>query len=217
MCGLLAFVAATASAAPAAVGADAAEAVARAAHFMHHRGPDELGIWTDPSDSEAKSNPATASDTKRTGAILGFNRLSIIDIAHSHQPLRWGPPEHPDRYVLVFNGEIYNYLELRAELGTTHGAIFATEGDGEAIVAAYHYWGTDALNRLRGMFAFALWDTLTCELFCARDPFGIKPLFLATGSGGVAVASEKKCLLDLAELVGFDTAVDRRAVQHYTV
>ncbi len=67
------------------------------------------------------------------------------------------------------------------------------------------------------MFAFALWDTVTRELFCARDPFGIKPLFMATGTGGTAVASEKKCLLDLAELVGFDTGIDERAVQHYTV
>jgi asparagine synthase (glutamine-hydrolysing) len=67
------------------------------------------------------------------------------------------------------------------------------------------------------MFAFALWDTVNRELFCARDPFGIKPLFMATGPGGTAVASEKKCLLDLAELIGFDTAIDERAVQHYTV
>ena len=93
-------------------------------------------------------------------SVLGFNRLSIIDIAHSHQPLRWGPPESPDRYVLVFNGEIYNYLELREQLRAEHGAVFATDGDSEAIVAAYHYWGTDALTRLRGMFAFALWDTV---------------------------------------------------------
>ena len=147
---------------------------------MRHRGPDEPGTWSDDH------------------VVLGFNRLSIIDIAHSHQPLRWGPPESPDRYVLVFNGEIYNYLELRAELAADHGAVFATDGDGEAIVAAYHYWGTDALTRLRGMFAFALWDTVAKELFCARDPFGIKPLFMATGPGGTAVGSEKKCLLDLA-------------------
>jgi asparagine synthase (glutamine-hydrolysing) len=118
---------------------------------------------------------------------------------------------------LVFNGEIYNYLELRAELAERHGAVFATDGDGEAIVAAYHYWGADALTRLRGMFAFALWDNVASELFCARDPFGIKPLFMASGTGGTAVASEKKCLLELASLIGFDTAIDLRAVQHYTV
>jgi len=195
MCGLLAFVAAG-GAAPSAV--EAVDAVGRASHLMRHRGPDEPGTWADGP------------------VVLGFNRLSIIDIAHSHQPLRWGPPENPDRYMLVFNGEIYNYLELRAELAARHGATFTTDGDGEAIVAAYHYWGVDAVLRLRGMFAFALWDTCTGELFCARDPFGIKPLFMATGTGGTAVASEKKCLLALADLVGFDTGIDERAVQHYT-
>jgi asparagine synthase (glutamine-hydrolysing) len=175
------------------------DAVSGASHLMRHRGPDEPGTWSDGR------------------AVLGFNRLSIIDIAHSHQPLRWGPPEAPDRYVLVFNGEIYNYLELRAELADKHGASFATEGDGEAILAAYHHWGAAALARLRGMFAFALWDTVAGELFCARDPFGIKPLFMATGPGGTAVGSEKKCLLGLAEEIGFDTGIDVRAVQHYTV
>jgi asparagine synthase (glutamine-hydrolysing) len=166
---------------------------------MRHRGPDEPGTWSDAD------------------VVLGFNRLSIIDIAHSHQPLRWGPPSSPDRYVLVFNGEIYNYLELRAELSADHGAVFATDGDGEAIIAAYHHWGTDTLTRLRGMFAFALWDTVEKELFCARDPFGIKPLYMATGSGGTAVGSEKKCVLDLAEVLGIDLGIDDRAVQHYTV
>jgi asparagine synthase (glutamine-hydrolysing) len=201
MCGLLAFVSAAAGGDSSGSAADTADAVARASHLMRHRGPDEPGTWADPVGT----------------VVFGFNRLSIIDIAHSHQPLRWGPPESPERYELVFNGEIYNYLELRAELAERHGAVFATDGDGEAIVAAYHHWGADALTRLRGMFAFALWDNVAGELFCARDPFGIKPLFMATGTGGTAVASEKKCLLDLADLIGCDTAIDLRAVQHYTV
>jgi asparagine synthase (glutamine-hydrolysing) len=175
------------------------DAVSGASHLMRHRGPDEPGTWADDR------------------VVLGFNRLSIIDIAHSHQPLRWGPPSSPDRYVLVFNGEIYNYLELREALRSEFGAVFATDGDGEAIIAAYHHWGTDALKRLRGMFAFALWDTVEHELFCARDPFGIKPLYMATGSGGTAVGSEKKCLLDLADTIGIDLGIDNRAVQHYTV
>ena len=179
------------------------DAVSGASHLMRHRGPDEPGTWAD--------------DAVQPTTVLGFNRLSIIDIAHSHQPLRWGPPESPDRYVLVFNGEIYNYLELRAELAAEHGAVFATDGDSEAIVAAYHYWGTDALTRLRGMFAFALWDTVEGELFCARDPFGIKPLYMATGTGGTVFGSEKKCLLDLAATIGLDVGIDERAVQHYTV
>ncbi|AMO62137.1 asparagine synthase, glutamine-hydrolyzing [Mycolicibacterium phlei] len=195
MCGLLALLRdPSADVSPAVI-----DTVSAASHLMRHRGPDEPGTWSDEH------------------LVLGFNRLSIIDIAHSHQPLRWGPPETPDRYVLVFNGEIYNYLELREALRTEHGATFATDGDGEAIVAAYHHWGTDALSRLRGMFAFALWDTVEGELFCARDPFGIKPLFMATGPGGTAVGSEKKCLLALADTLGLDLSLDQRAVQHYTV
>ncbi len=199
MCGLLAYVRDPVRNPASALSPEVVEAVSGASHLMRHRGPDEPGTWADHD------------------AALGFNRLSIIDIAHSHQPLRWGPPEAPDRYVLVFNGEIYNYLELRAELAAEHGAVFATDGDGEAIIAAYHHWGADALSRLRGMFAFALWDTVERELFCARDPFGIKPLFMATGPGGTAVGSEKKCLLDLAPLLGLDLGIDERAVQHYTV
>ncbi|MDT5091267.1 MAG: hypothetical protein QOH60_630 [Mycobacterium sp.] len=195
MCGLLALMRDPSSA----VTAEVVEAVSNSSHVMRHRGPDEPGTWSDPD------------------VVFGFNRLSIIDIEHSHQPLRWGPADTPDRYVLVFNGEIYNYLELREQLAAEHGAEFTTDGDGEAIVAAYHYWGVAALARLRGMFAFALWDTERRELFCARDPFGIKPLFLASGPGGTAVASEKKCLLDLAGILGIDLAIDERAVQHYTV
>ena len=203
VCGLLALVGPGAGS----ISGRTVEAVAGASHLMRHRGPDEPGTWTD----------AISADPSSGTVVLGFNRLSIIDIAHSHQPLRWGPADEPDRYVLVFNGEIYNYLELRSELAERHGATFATDGDGEAIVAAYHFWGTAALTRLRGMFAFALWDTTRRELFCARDPFGIKPLFMATGPGGTAVGSEKKCLLDLAGVLGADTAIDVRAVQHYTV
>jgi asparagine synthase (glutamine-hydrolysing) len=205
MCGLLALVRDPS----AAVTAETVDAVSDSSHLMRHRGPDEPGTWSDVG--------AAGSATSGGAVVFGFNRLSIIDIEHSHQPLRWGPPDEPGRYMLVFNGEIYNYVELRAELAAEHDAVFATDGDGEAIIAAYHYWGADALNRLRGMFAFALWDTERHELFCARDPFGIKPLFMATGPGGTAVASEKKCLLDLAETLGIDLGIDERAVQHYTV
>ncbi len=195
MCGLLAYLTdPSVETSPALV-----DAVSGASHLMRHRGPDEPGTWADDD------------------VVLGFNRLSIIDIAHSHQPLRWGPPESPQRYALVFNGEIYNYLELRESLRSEHGAVFHTDGDGEAIVAGYHHWGTDVLARLRGMFAFALWDTQTRELICARDPFGIKPLYMATGPGGTVLGSEKKCLVDLAPTAGLDLDIDERAVQHYTV
>ncbi len=153
---------------------------------MRHRGPDEPGTWHDTTDAIGAGGSAGGQ------VVLGFNRLSIIDIAHSHQPLRWGGPDDaPDRYVLVFNGEIYNYVELREELRSEHGAVFHTDGDGEAILAAYHHWGTEALTRLRGMFAFALWDSVEQELFCARDPFGIKPLFMATGPGGTVWAARR--------------------------
>jgi asparagine synthase (glutamine-hydrolysing) len=181
------------------------EQVYNALHCVRHRGPDERGTWHD------------------NHLIFGFNRLSIIDIEHSHQPLRWGPPENRERYALTFNGEVYNYLELRAELRAEHGAefgdapMFATEGDGEAVVAAFHYWGAEGVRRLRGMFAFAIWDTETQELFLARDPFGIKPLFLATGPGGTAFGSEKKSLLELLPALGLSDALDPRALEHYTV
>lgn len=199
MCGLLGFLTSD-TAAP-----ETVERVYDALHCVRHRGPDERGTWHDDQ------------------LIFGFNRLSIIDIEHSHQPLRWGPADDPGRYALTFNGEIYNYLELREELARDHAAefgeqpMFATEGDGEAIVAAFHYWGPDAVRRLRGMFAFAIWDTRTRELFLARDPFGIKPLFLATGPGGTAFGSEKKSLLELLPDLGLDESLDHRALEHYTV
>lgn len=195
MCGLLGALTADRSA------ADRADAVAAATHCMRHRGPDESGTWHDDD------------------LVLGFNRLSIIDLEHSHQPLRWGPPESPGRYAIVFNGEIYNYLELRAELAREHGAVFATSGDTEVIVAALHHWGREGLHRLRGMFAIALWDTVDRELFLARDPFGIKPLFLATTAAGTTFGSEKKSLLELGSgAVGPDgQGLDERALQHYLV
>jgi len=201
VCGLLALV--TDPGAESLPSPSTVDAVSGATALMRHRGPDEPGTWSDDAQ-----------------VVLGFNRLSIIDIAHSHQPLRWGPPEAPDRYVLVFNGEIYNYLELREALRGEYGAEFATDGDGEAIVAAYHHWGADALTKLRGMFAFALWDSVEQELFCARDPFGIKPMFMASGPGGTVVGSEKKCLVEVCEKIGrlgVDLGIDKRAVQHYTV
>ncbi|WP_280424929.1 asparagine synthase (glutamine-hydrolyzing) [Nocardia carnea] len=199
MCGLLGYLTSD-TAAP-----ETVERVYDALHCVRHRGPDERGTWHDDQ------------------LIFGFNRLSIIDIEHSHQPLRWGPADDPERYALTFNGEIYNYLELREELARDHAAefgerpMFATEGDGEAIVAAFHYWGPEAVRRLRGMFAFAIWDTRSRELFLARDPFGIKPLFLATGPGGTAFGSEKKSLLELLPDLGLDESLDHRALQHYTV
>ena len=147
--------------------------------LQRHRGPDDTEVWHDDR------------------AVLGFNRLSIIDIENSGQPLRWGPPEDPDRYWMVFNGEIYNYLELRAELASSDGAVFHTEGDGEAIVAGYHYHGADWVQRLRGMFAFVIWDAREQRAFGARDWFGIKPLYTTATPDGVAFSSEAKSLREL--------------------
>jgi asparagine synthase (glutamine-hydrolysing) len=114
-----------------------------------------------------------------------------------------------------FNGEIYNYLELREQLATEHGAKFATEGDGEAIVAAYHYLGADAVKKLRGMFAFMIWDSERKVVFGARDPFGIKPLYYSSGPHGTAFSSEKKSLLELAGSLGVKEELDKTALQHY--
>jgi asparagine synthase (glutamine-hydrolysing) len=180
---------------------DAAQRVAdvtAALRCQRHRGPDETGTWHD------------------TDVVLGFNRLSIIDLDHSHQPLRWGPPEAPQRYTILCNGEIYNYIELREELRSEpYGASFLTEGDTEVVVAAYHHFGPAAVTRLRGMFAFVLWDAQRRVVFGARDPFGIKPMFSCVGPDGIAFASEKKSLLELAPSLGVSTEVDRRSLQHY--
>ena len=192
MCGLLGLLTAQ---------QDAARRVAdvtTALRCQRHRGPDETGTWYDAD------------------VVLGFNRLSIIDLEHSHQPLRWGPPEAPERYTILFNGEVYNYIELRDELRREPYRVnFVTEGDTEVVIAAYHHFGTAAVRRLRGMFAFVIWDACRRVAFGARDPFGIKPLFSCTGPGGVAFASEKKSLLELAPSLGVPTAIDRRALQHY--
>jgi asparagine synthase (glutamine-hydrolysing) len=192
VCGLLGLVCTSESDA-----AKARDVVGTALRCQRHRGPDETDTWADAE------------------VVYGFNRLAFIDVEHAHQPLTWGPPESPHRYTLNFNGEIYNYLELRAELTEKHDAKFATAGDGEAIVAAYHYWGPGAVARLRGMFAFLIWDADERVLFGARDPFGIKPLFYSSGPGGTAFSSEKKSLLELAGVLGVAEELDHRALQHY--
>jgi len=192
VCGLMGWLSSTGNAGDRVEGV---QEVAAGMRCARHRGPDEAGTWNDGD------------------VVFGFNRLSIIDIEHSHQPLRWGPPESPERYALVFNGEIYNYLELRAELTADFGARFHTEGDGEAIVAGFHHWGKAAVSRLRGMFAFLIWDTQERVLFGARDPFGIKPLFRADTADGIGFSSEEK---GLREFTG-PAVVDQAALQHYLV
>ena len=147
--------------------------VERMTDTLAHRGPDGSGVWTAP------------------GVGLGHRRLSIIDLDGSPQPMR----SADGRAVIAFNGEIYNYRELRREL-ERGGAHFRTDGDTETILAAWQKWGVDCLSRLDGMFAFALYDIDRRQLFLARDRFGVKPLYLAQLEGGaLAFASEMKGLL----------------------
>jgi asparagine synthase (glutamine-hydrolysing) len=192
VCGLIGFLAA-----PAAAGQleETREAIEASLVQMRHRGPDDSGTW---SDAEA---------------VIGFRRLSLIDWEHSHQPL----PYLAERYHLIFNGEIYNYLELRERLSSEFGAQFQTEGDGEAILAGYHYLGERIVSELRGMFSFLIWDSQERVLFGARDWFGIKPLYTYSDERGAFFASEKKALLSVApdEVASGADAVDTEALQHY--
>jgi asparagine synthase (glutamine-hydrolysing) len=144
---------------------------------MHHRGPDDDGFYLD----------------ERAG--LGMRRLSIIDIAGGRQPVH-----NEDRSVwAVFNGEIYNFQELRRHL-ETRGHFFRTHTDTEVIVHLYEEYGIDCVDHLRGMFTFALWDKGCNELLLARDRLGIKPLYYAEAGGRLVFASELKCLLELPEV-----------------
>lgn len=146
--------------------------VERMCDAMVHRGPDGHGVWTAP------------------GVGLGHRRLSIIDVAGSPQPMA----SADGRVILTFNGEIYNFRELRAELQAA-GFSFRTEGDSEVIIAAWQRWGVDCLTRLHGMFAFAIYDLDQRSLFLARDRLGVKPLYLAPLSdGSVIFGSELKAL-----------------------
>lgn len=147
--------------------------VERMCDALAHRGPDGAGVWTDH------------------GIGLGHRRLSIIDVAGSPQPMHAAD----NRAVIVFNGEIYNFRELRSAL-EQDGFSFRTNGDTEVILAAWQRWGVDCLSRLNGMFSFALFDRDKRQLFLARDRFGVKPLFTAALSdGSIAFASELKGLL----------------------
>jgi asparagine synthase (glutamine-hydrolysing) len=140
-----------------------------------HRGPDAGGVWS--------------HEDERVSVHLGHRRLSIIDLsAAADQPLRKGG------LTLVYNGELYNYKELRTELAAS-GASFVTHSDTEVVLEAWRHWGPEALAKFRGMFAFALADAATGELVLARDPLGIKPLLYTERGDGIVFASELKALL----------------------
>ncbi len=135
--------------------------VAGALECISHRGPDDDGMYTDQD------------------VALGFRRLAIIDLSLAgHQPMR----SADGRYWMVYNGEIYNYIELGQEL-RDQGVELRSSGDSEVLLETYARVGKEVVHRLRGMYAFAIWDTWTRELFCARDPFGIKPFYYCVDRG----------------------------------
>ena len=126
-------------------------------------------------DSIAHRGPDAAGEWQEEGVYLGHRRLSIIDLATGDQPMQsWD-----GRYVIVFNGEIYNFPELR-EILSANGAKFQTRSDTEVIIEAYRQWGSEVVNRLHGMFAFVVWDRYRRSAFGARDRIGIKPLCWAS-------------------------------------
>jgi asparagine synthase (glutamine-hydrolysing) len=158
-----------------------------------HRGPDDSGFWVDASAEVA----------------LGFRRLAIVDLsAHGHQPM----PSSSGRFMLVFNGEVYNYRSLRRELESL-GCSFRGHSDTEVILAAFEQWGIEqSVSRFIGMFAMAVWDTRRRELSLIRDRLGIKPMFVYHHGGVVSFGSELKALLAGPQ---FDRTIDMTALTSY--
>ena len=149
---------------------DTRTAVGRAMLKITHRGPDDHGLFV--------------SDDGR--CALAHTRLAIIDLSPGGRQ----PMSTPDgRFWITFNGEIYNFRELRQEL-IRSGEIFASHSDTEVLLRLYSLYGADSVRRLRGMFAFAVWDTQKRELFIARDRLGIKPLYYYAADGKVIFASK---------------------------
>ena len=169
---------------------DGREMVAKMCAAMIHRGPDDSGIYF------------------QAPACLGMTRLSIIDLsAAGHQPM-----SNEDGTIwLVFNGEIYNFQELRVQL-VSRGHAFRSQTDTEVLIHLYEELGRDCIHRLRGMFAFALWDSKRQELWLARDRLGIKPLYCAEVGGMFLFASELKALLATGYIA---TELNPEAVDHY--
>ncbi|WP_026563239.1 asparagine synthase (glutamine-hydrolyzing) [Bacillus sp. UNC41MFS5] len=156
--------------------------------IITHRGPDDDGFYYDDHIQ------------------FGFRRLSIIDIESGHQPLTY----ENERYWIIFNGEVYNYVELREEL-LAEGLTFATSSDTEVIIALYSHLKEKAVEKLRGMFSFVIWDKQEQSLYGARDPFGIKPFFYFEDGDRTFFASEKKSIL-----LGLENDVlNYDSLQHY--
>jgi asparagine synthase (glutamine-hydrolysing) len=157
---------------------------------MRHRGPDDEGYHCQP------------------GVGLGFQRLSIIDLAGGHQPMA----DEGGKLQLIFNGEIYNYRLLRASLEATGRHRFRTQSDTEVLLHLYREYGEDCVQHLRGMFAFAIWDEEKQQLLMARDRFGKKPLVYAEVDGSLVFASELKALL---KYPGIHKDIDYPAIDLY--
>jgi asparagine synthase (glutamine-hydrolysing) len=190
-------------------------ALRRATTSLQHRGPDDEGYLLVDSRSgrtvlcggdNTRSELGLPSIAEFTGVIgerfdlaLGFRRLAILDLSPAgHQPM----PSADGTCWLIFNGEVYNYLELRSEL-VSHGHVFKTGTDSEVILAAYRQWGAECVRRFNGMWAFAIWDGAKRQLLVSRDRFGVKPLYTVSGQDGTfAFASEIKAML-MAGIVSF--------------
>jgi asparagine synthase (glutamine-hydrolysing) len=157
------------------IGAGDQDDIQRMTARLTHRGPDDEGYWRDPPGR----------------VFLGHRRLSILDLAGGHQPMTMADGE----LAVVFNGEIYNFLELRAELRAAGHAFVSERSDTEVLLHGYREWGTALTGRLNGMWAFALYDRRQRALFCSRDRFGKKPFFYAQQNGTFAFASEASALL----------------------
>jgi asparagine synthase (glutamine-hydrolysing) len=168
--------------------------VARMRDTMAHRGPDGVGVWVSP-------------DCK---VGLGHRRLSIIDLSTvANQPMS----NEDDTLWVVFNGEIYNHADVRAELMAIGGHTWKTDhSDTEVILHAFEQWGIDCLHKFRGMFAIALWDATKRELWLVRDRIGVKPLYYSVHSGRLTFASEIKALLQDPDQ---KRAVHEEAFYHY--
>src|SRR5690348_10889521 len=167
----------------------------RLTNRLVHRGPDGAGFWV--GDTESGDHQIA----------FGHRRLSIIDIDGGAQPMA----SRDGTIVLVFNGEIYNYIELRDELKRM-GHVFRTASDTEVVIEAYRAWELDAVTRFRGMFAFALWDSRSQRLVLARDAFGKKPLFYSRHGDGVIFSSEIDPLVLFPKI---DNSLDPGAIGHY--
>ena len=182
--------------------------VTRMTDAIRHRGPDDAGLYLSQSSRHAPRDERSASTPAKsdTHAALGHRRLSIIDLAAGHQPM-----SNEDGTVwIAFNGEIYNYRELRPDL-EARGHTFATHTDTECIVHLYEEYGPDCVHHLRGMFAFAVWDDRQRRLFIARDRLGQKPLYYRQESNRLLFASELKAIL---QVPGLPARAEPRSGRH---